>query len=99
MSIQSIASDLESVGVSNKVVIAKEDKRQTWMEHLANRIGTPAPGKHFEISYQTGGYRLEIVKDPHGGSSDISPRLPAKQFELWLWAFLAGYRFSKFGAV
>jgi len=99
MSIQSIASELESDGVHNHVVIAKDDKVAIWEKRLASRVGTPAAGKHFSIGYQAGGYRLELVEDKNGGAADVSPRLPSKQFETWLLAFIGGYEFAKTGRI
>lgn len=101
MSIQSIASELENKGIGNRVVIAagKDAKINTFEKLLAARIGDSEKGKHWEISYQTGGYRLELVKDPQGGATDISPRLPAKAFGQWLWAFIKGYEFARTGRV
>lgn len=99
MSIQSIASELESEGIGNHVVIAKSDNIARWEKRLEARVGKPAAGKHFEVSSQTGGYRLELVKDPHGGAADVSPRLQAAAFEDWLGAFIAGYEFAKTGRI
>lgn len=102
MSIQSIASELENNGIGNRVVTAgtgKDTKIEHWEKRLATRIGKPAIGKHFEISYQLGGYRLELIEDKNRGATDVSPRLPAKQFETWLWAFIGGYEFAKTGRI
>jgi hypothetical protein len=99
MSIQSIASELESDGVHNHVVIAKDSKVDMWEKRLASRVGKPATGKHFSIGQHVGGYRLELVEDKNGGAADVSPRLPPKQFETWLLAFIGGYEFAKTGRI
>lgn len=50
-------------------------------------------GNKFAHNKQAGGYRLT----DHQGSRDISPRLPAGAFALWLEAFEEGLDFGTRG--
>lgn len=81
--------------VSGVRVIAADDKITRWERLINKHIGTPIAGKTWEVSHQAGGYRLEAVTENGRGSSDVSPRLPAKAFEDWIWAFIKGFDLAK----
>lgn len=49
----------------------------------------------YHLDKNIGGWRLCRIVNVGGGTSDISPRLPAGQFYEWLHAFRQGYETSK----
>ena len=53
---------------------------------INNRLSTDT----YYVQYAYGRPRLQQRILPGTGERDVSPRLPAGQLEMWMWAFIAG---------
>lgn len=84
VNLQALASEVGGIVVAAKAKSVTDSER--FEQIIRNRTGLD-----YVCDKQAGGYRIGTKP----GSNYLSPRLPKKQMELWVDAFVSGYEAHK----